>query len=199
MTSMIDVVPAVGVLPVDVQDRRPEGDFNVKCPPRPPLGHARPSNSSDQGPHSGNADRLDREHPLCRCVRPESCGLGKRIRGVVGVPRARPWNTEVEFDCDYNLRYEYVIQAITAVRLYRRRARHQVGRKDQIHATAKTGVGKKSRKSLRLRDFCISCQRRPGLAKTAVLGCFGLRSVTNLSQFRRLGFSLPPSSISEFC
>lgn len=123
MTSMIDVVFLLLVFfLLTFKISAPEGDFNVKMPAQaaargtPDPSAIPPIKVRISATPTGRIASIR----FADVSVPNLADLRKRIRGVVGDapgPGALE-STEVEFDCDYNLRYEYVIQAITAVSGY---------------------------------------------------------------------------------
>ena len=122
MTSMIDIVFLLLVFFVmTFKIIAPEGDFNIKMPAQAAAGTPNPEavppikiriRAAENGRVSGIKFG---EVPVGNIA-----DLRKKIREVVG-DEPGPGSlaaTEVEFDCDYNLRYEYVVQAMTAVSGY---------------------------------------------------------------------------------
>ena len=124
MTPMIDIVFLLLIFFLATfKIIAPEGDFNIKMPlsdpsqglpppdQRPPIKVRLKANSAGELTTIGCGDRsLGRDYDKLQAL----------IRGLVGDnpgPDERE-NTEVEFDCDYNLKYEYVVDAITAVSGY---------------------------------------------------------------------------------
>ena len=124
MTPMIDVVFLLLVFFImTFKIVAPEGDFNIKMPtaaPRqgridesllPPL-RVRLKSDAD--------GRLDAVY-LVEARMPDDApfqALRERIVQIVGDdagPGSGAEDQEVELDCDYNLRFEYAIDAITAV------------------------------------------------------------------------------------
>ena len=123
MTPMIDIVFQLLVFFImTFKIVAPEGDFNVKMPlaapseglpeeQLPPITVRLKASGSGQlaSIQFGNRS-LGRNFEALRAS----------IIGMVGTdpgPGALE-STEVELDCDYNLRYEYVMEAITAVSGY---------------------------------------------------------------------------------
>ena len=122
MTSMIDIVFLLLVFFVmTFKIIAPEGDFNIKMPAQAAAGTPDPTamppikiriRAAENGRIAG--------------IRFADVGVANladlrtKVREVVGDhpgPGALQ-STEIEFDCDYNLRYEYVVQAMTAVSGY---------------------------------------------------------------------------------
>jgi len=119
MTPMIDCVFQLLIfLMLTLKIAAPEGDFNVKMPAQgahgawPDSGPCPPSRFA-----SWPRKRPDRRDEIRRCPRQGLAGTANQVREIVGdAPGPGTLeNTEIEFDCDYNLRYEYGIQAMTAV------------------------------------------------------------------------------------
>jgi biopolymer transport protein ExbD len=124
MTPMIDIVFLLLIFFVmTFKIIAPEGDFNIKMPladpsqgmpdpdQLPPIKVRLKANSAGELSAIGYGDRslgrdFDKLHALIR----------SRM-GDDPTPAERE-STEVEFDCDYNLKYEYVLAAITAVSGY---------------------------------------------------------------------------------
>jgi len=125
MTAMIDIVFLLLVFFImTFQIVSPEGDFNVRMPtgesqrvisdPPPPIKVRLVANAdgSLRGAEMG-ARTLSRKNPMD--------DLHVQIRELVGDdmgPGSIAESIEVELDCDYNLDFEYVIAAITAVSGY---------------------------------------------------------------------------------
>jgi biopolymer transport protein ExbD len=102
----------------------PEGDFNIKMPAAAPSeGIPEP----DQLPpipvrlKAGSGGRLASIHFGTRPLGRNFEALRNSVRTMVGDDPGPGVldTTEVELDCDYNLDYEWVIEAITAVSGYR--------------------------------------------------------------------------------
>lgn len=123
MTSMIDVVFLLLIFfLLTFKIVAPEGDFSVKMPAQaaargtPDPSAIPPIKIRIAATQTGRIAGIRfADVPVQNLA-----DLRTKIRSVVGDapgPGALE-STEVEFDCDYNLRYEYVIQAITAVSGY---------------------------------------------------------------------------------
>ena len=129
MTPMIDIVFQLLVFFImTFKIAAPEGDFNIKMPlaapsegipepdQLPPIKvrlTARPNGALSQI-RFGNRVLQDQEQ------RPSFPALRQAVIDMLG-DEPGPGvleTTEVELDCDYHLRYEYVIEAITAVSGY---------------------------------------------------------------------------------
>lgn len=123
MTPMIDVVfQLLSFFTLTLRIVSPEGDFNVKMP------LSAPSQGIPQDEtlppikvrlHADGGGKLTGIEMGGSALR-DFAQLRTEIRGIVG-DAAGPVGasqTEVEFDCDYQLRFEYVIDAITAVSGY---------------------------------------------------------------------------------
>jgi biopolymer transport protein ExbD len=122
MTAMIDIVFLLLVFFVmTFKIIAPEGDFNIKMPAQAAQGTPDPTamppikiriTASENGKIAGI--RFG-EAPVLKLV-----DLRHKVREIVGdAPGPGSLeSTEIEFECDYNLRYEYVVQAMTAVSGY---------------------------------------------------------------------------------
>jgi len=125
MTPMIDIVFQLLIFFImSFKIVAVEGDFNIKMPlataaqqmpeDTPPLPPIRVRLAA--GPDGQIAGIQMGEQPLASFRE-----LHLAIRGLVGDtggPAAGAEGLEVELDCDYALRYEYVIAAITAISGY---------------------------------------------------------------------------------
>jgi biopolymer transport protein ExbD len=128
MTPMIDVVfQLLAFFVMTFKIAAPEGDFNIKMPlaapsqgvpedrDLPPI-RVRLTAQSDGGLRQivfGNHDLRENGRPSFELLRQAVIdNLGDHPGPSVLE------NTEVELDCDYQLRYEYVIEAITAISGY---------------------------------------------------------------------------------
>ncbi len=123
MTPMIDIVFQLLVFFImTFKIIAPEGDFSIKMPQAAAQGVPQP----DAPPPIKVRLRADERGEL-RSVQFGDVSLGTgagafqalnaKIRGMVG-DEPGPGvleSTEVELDCDYNLKYEYLIEAMTAV------------------------------------------------------------------------------------
>jgi biopolymer transport protein ExbD len=126
MTAMIDVVfQLLTFFVMSFKVATMEGDFNIKMP----LGAVTAGSITDnslppmklrmQADPNGQLVGMrlnDKSFPSNGWA-----ALRTQILGVVGDqtgPDSTRETAEVELDCDYNLKYEYVIQAITAVSGY---------------------------------------------------------------------------------
>jgi len=123
MTPMIDVVFLLLIFfLLTFKIIAPEGDFNIKMPEsaseglpdidqRPPIKVRLKANAAGELTAIGFGDRsLGRNFGELRALIIE-------IVGEEPSPEEQELN-EVELDCDYNLKYEYVVDAITAVSGY---------------------------------------------------------------------------------
>jgi biopolymer transport protein ExbD len=124
MTPMIDIVFQLLVFFImTFKIAAPEGDFNIKMPlAAPSEGIPEP----DQLPpikvrltarSSGALNRIEFGN---RNLGRDFDALRQAVIDMLGDEPGPSVleNTEVELDCDYHLRYEYVIEAITHVRGY---------------------------------------------------------------------------------
>ena len=122
MTAMIDIVFLLLVFFVmTFKIVAPEGDFNIKMPAQAAQGTPDPSAVPPikiriTATDSGRIGTIKfAEVPLggLKELREKVLSFIGDAQGPSGLEGA-----EIEFDCDYNLRYEYVIQAMTAVSGY---------------------------------------------------------------------------------
>jgi biopolymer transport protein ExbD len=128
MTPMIDIVFLLLVFFImTFKIVAPEGDFNIKMPKDAPPSKQQP----DTVPIT-IALKADSNGNLTQAVMGARVIDGKtnkilfdNMRALVrnqvgdfGGPGASPSDNEVEFDCDYNLKFKFVIDAITAVSGY---------------------------------------------------------------------------------
>ncbi len=127
MTSMIDIVFQLLIFFImTFKIVAPEGDFNIKMPLAAPSEGIPDDNQlppikvrlrADERGRLASAQmgtrQLNSSHPFR--------DLQVQIREIVGDdsgPGSVADSTEVELDCDYGLKFEYVIDAITAVSGY---------------------------------------------------------------------------------
>jgi biopolymer transport protein ExbD len=123
MTPMIDIVfQLLTFFLFSFKIAAPEGDFNINMPA---AGTPAQNQLDDSLPIqirlTANPDGtlgniLLRDRPLASFDE-----LHSQIIGIVGDdrgPGSVAEKTEVELDCDYNLKYEHVIRAVTAVSGY---------------------------------------------------------------------------------
>jgi biopolymer transport protein ExbD len=121
MTPMIDIVFQLLVFFVmTFKIVEPEGDFNIKMPlAAPSEGMPEP----DALPplkvrlRAAGGGELSTIQFGNRALGRDFGELRKAIRGMLGDDAGPSGDSsaEVELDCDYDLRYEYVVEAITAV------------------------------------------------------------------------------------
>lgn len=137
MTPMIDIVfQLLAFFLMTLNVVPDEGDFNIKMPlaaPREGLPDDRnlpPIKLRLEADSNGNLARFTYNgQPLASAIDPKTqqpdggfADLQGRIIAYVGNdtgPGGVGANAEVELDCDYRLRYEYVIRAISKVSGYR--------------------------------------------------------------------------------
>ncbi len=124
MTPMIDIVFQLLIFFImTFKIVAQEGDFSIKMPQKPSAGPPNPNQlppiqvrlSADANGQLAGIQVGQR--PLGR----DFGALRAEILGIIGTergPGSIAENTEVELDCDYNLHYEYVIDAITHVSGY---------------------------------------------------------------------------------
>ena len=125
MTPMIDVCfMMIMFFIVNMRIFSPEGNFNIEMP----AASAQAGVASDdaQIPPINIRLRADKDGNLAgirmgqRPIRTFK-DLRREIRQLCGAdrgPAAASANPEVEFECDYNLKYEYVVDAVTAISGY---------------------------------------------------------------------------------
>ncbi|MHB1034263.1 MAG: ExbD/TolR family protein [Pirellulales bacterium] len=124
MTPMIDVVfQLLAFFLFTLRIASAEGDFNIKMPlaapsmGTPDVNQLPPMKVRLLAGANGTLGGIKLgERPMANFE-----ALRTAIRQLVGEargPGSVAANAEVEFDCDYNLRYQYVISAITAVSGY---------------------------------------------------------------------------------
>ena len=122
MTPMIDIVFQLLVFFImTFRIVAQEGDFNIRMPLAaisegpPPIDKLPPMVVRMQADSRGNLAQISlNQRALGTSVR----RLHDEIRQVIGDdrgPGSVQETAEVELDCDYNLRYEHVIEAVTAV------------------------------------------------------------------------------------
>jgi len=131
MTPMIDIVFQLLIFFImTLKIVSPEGDFNIKMPAAAPSeGLPEP----DQLPpitvrlKATGSGKLSTIQFGNRSLGGDFPALRQAIIDMVGYDPGPGvlQSTEVELDCDYNLKYEYVMEAITAVSGYRKG--------DQVH------------------------------------------------------------------
>lgn len=125
MTPMIDIVFQLLVFFImTFQIVAQEGDFNIRMPLAtmsegpPPIDQLPPMVVRMQADSRGNLAQISlNQRPMGVSMQ----RLHDEIRQVIGDdrgPGSVQETAEVELDCDYNLRYEHVIEAITAVSGY---------------------------------------------------------------------------------
>ena len=147
MTPMIDVVfQLLTFFIMSFKVVTSEGDFNIKMP----LGAARPGSITENPPppmklrlQAGTGGEL-----ASMSLNQTTFGkngwdaLRSKIADIVrsdSGPGGVIENAEVELDCDYSLKYEYVIQAITAVSGYRDGNNNLVKLVDKVKFTPPKG------------------------------------------------------------
>jgi biopolymer transport protein ExbD len=123
MTPMIDVVFLLLIFFVwNIRIVAPEGDFHVRMPSASDTAIALPSETPlarlrlEAGADGELAAMLLQDMPLANFAE-----LRSRVRQMVGDgggPGGWATDQELQIDADYDLRYEYVMDAITAVSGY---------------------------------------------------------------------------------
>ncbi|MEA1951305.1 MAG: biopolymer transporter ExbD [Planctomycetota bacterium] len=121
MTPMIDIVFQLLVFFImTFKIVAPEGDFNIKMPlAAPSQGVPNP----DELPPLTVRLTASKDGKLTGVYLNEArmTGFGQLRRRIIGLvgddtgPGSLAASTEIELDCDYKLRFEYTINAITAV------------------------------------------------------------------------------------
>jgi biopolymer transport protein ExbD len=137
MTPMIDIVfQLLTFFVMTFKVVVPEGDFNIKMPLAAPSSGP-PDESlalqvklritADPGTGALTGIKMnDSTISLANGADKAFGDLHNKLLNLVGTdsgPNSLASGTEVELDCDYNLRYEYVIRAITEVTGYVDRGR----------------------------------------------------------------------------
>jgi biopolymer transport protein ExbD len=122
MTPMIDIVFQLLVFFImTFRIVAQEGDFNIRMPLAamsegpPPIDKLPPMVVRMQADSRGNLAQISLNQ---RALGTRVERLHDEIRQVIGDdrgPGSVQETAEVELDCDYNLRYEHVIEAVTAV------------------------------------------------------------------------------------
>ena len=124
MTPMIDIVFQLLIFFImTFKIVAQEGDFSIKMPLKPSAG---PPNPNQMPPiqvrlTADASGELAGIHVGQRPLGRDFGALRAEVLGIIGNdrgPGSIAENTEVELDCDYNLNYEYVIEAITHVSGY---------------------------------------------------------------------------------
>ena len=122
MTPMIDIVFLLLIFFLfSFKIVAVEGDFNIRMPApgsgTPNIEAQLPIRiqlSSDEAGNLTGIQMADRRLP-------NFAALHDEVMDIVGSdagPNAAAADTEAELDCDYNLKYQYVIRAITAISGY---------------------------------------------------------------------------------
>jgi biopolymer transport protein ExbD len=127
MTPMIDIVfQLLTFFVMTFKVTVPEGDFNIKMPLAAPSSGPPDESLALQVKLRITADPATGLMTGMKMNDTNIPGadfnvLHSRLLGLVGTdsgPNSLASGTEVELDCDYDLRYEYVIRAITEVTGY---------------------------------------------------------------------------------
>ena len=150
MTPMIDVCfQLIIFFMLSLRLFSPEGDFSIKMPLAAPQRGAarRDADAAGQDPPPRRPQRQSGRHPDGAAdARPRSRSCTTRFARSSSLdrgPAATPGSAEVELDCDYNLKFEYVVDALDG-RL-RLRGRRQADdrphdREDPVRPAAEAGV-----------------------------------------------------------
>ncbi len=124
MTPMIDVCfQLIIFFMLSLRLYSPEGDFSVKMPLAAPQqglpdeSQTPPVQIRLRADRHGNLAGIQMGQRMLATFRE----LQRQVREVAGLdrgPAATPASAEVELDCDYNLKFEYVVSALTAISGY---------------------------------------------------------------------------------
>jgi biopolymer transport protein ExbD len=124
MTPMIDVCFQMIIFFIaNMRLFAPEGDFNIKMPiaapseGRPEQGETPPIKVRLVADKKGQLVSIQMGQRVLGSFKE----LQKQLRDIMGLdrgPTATPLNPEVELDCDYNLRFESVVDALTTISGY---------------------------------------------------------------------------------
>lgn len=124
MTPMIDVCfQLIIFFMLSLRLYSPEGDFSIKMPLAAPQEglpdetQLPPVNIRLRADHNGNLAGIQMGQRTLTTFEE----LRRQVRGIAGLdrgPAATPTSAEVELDCDYNLKFEYVVDALTAISGY---------------------------------------------------------------------------------
>lgn len=122
MTPMIDIVfQLLAFFIMTFKIAAPEGDFNIKMPLAAPSQGAAPEDLPPVNIRLRAADNgeLATIQFGQRSLGRDFGALRAQVREMIG-DESGPGGSdlEAELDCDFNLRYEYVVEAITAVSGY---------------------------------------------------------------------------------
>ena len=125
MTPMIDVCFQMIIFFVaNMRIFLPEGNFNIEMPAASPQGGT-PSDDAQMPPikirlqadKEGNLAGIQMGQRAIHTFK-ELRGEIRQLCGADRGPAAASASPEVEFECDYNLKYEYVVDAVTAISGY---------------------------------------------------------------------------------
>jgi biopolymer transport protein ExbD len=124
MTPMIDVCfQLIIFFMLSLRLYSPEGDFSIKMPIAAPQQglpdetQVPPIKIRLQADKHGNLASMQMGQRTLKSFQ----SLREEIRDVASLdrgPAATTTNAEVELDCDYNLKFEYVVSALTAISGY---------------------------------------------------------------------------------
>lgn len=124
MTPMIDIVfQLLAFFVMTFKIVAPEGDFNIKMPlaapsqGNPDIDLFPPIKISLSAGAGGKLASIRMGENSISSMPALRAQVSRMVGGDAGPDAAG--NFEVELECDYNLRYEHVIEAITAVTGYR--------------------------------------------------------------------------------
>ena len=124
MTPMIDVVFQLLIFfMLSLKLLAPEGDFHIRMPKAAPAeGQPDPTQlppikvrlTADRNGNLRGIQMAEKPLRSLEQLRNEVLALVCDERG----PKPEAAKTEIDFDCDYHLRYSYVVEAMTAVSGY---------------------------------------------------------------------------------
>ena len=124
MTPMIDIVFQLLIFFImTFKIVLPEGDFNIRMPSASAAATSQPSETPTihirmRATPDGDLAGLSIEGRPCKRRRlRRTAGPDPRLVGDAAGP-GEGSDQEVELDCDYDLKYDYVIQAVTAISGY---------------------------------------------------------------------------------
>jgi biopolymer transport protein ExbD len=125
MTPMIDVCfMMITFFIVNMRIFSPEGNFNIEMPAA--SAQAGATNDDAQIPPVKIRLRADKSGDLVGMLMGQRVVHSfkdlrheiQRLCGTDSGPAAASGSPEVEFECDYNLKYDYVVDAVTAISGY---------------------------------------------------------------------------------
>jgi biopolymer transport protein ExbD len=125
MTPMIDVCfQLIIFFMLSLRLFSPEGDFSVAMPmaaPReglPPTGETPPVKVRLRADRNGDLASIQMEHRTLSTFKELRNQIREIAKTVDRGPGGTSGGAEVELDCDYNLKFEYAVNALSAVAGY---------------------------------------------------------------------------------